>query len=181
MMEPFQLVRQFFTRQTCRFCSANFAMDDIHLLGRGRNYYMVGIHCHACGKHNGDATVGFETADPRSGMPQQARRHMKAAMQQFLQRFSGGNELPFGAPAEGEPIEMSLDELLEFLGHQRRFDDPELTMADIERLQELPPIAEDDVLSAHEFFNDLDSDWSKHIPAELRPDDEELALASRAE
>ncbi len=47
-----------------------------------------------------------------------------------------------------------------------RFVDPELTPEELERLQHFEPIAFDDVLKAHEFFNQLDGDWMKFIPSE---------------
>jgi hypothetical protein len=48
------------------------------------------------------------------------------------------------------------------------FEDPELTPAELERLAEFEPITADDVLDAHQFFNNLDSDWMKFIPPEMR-------------
>ncbi len=48
------------------------------------------------------------------------------------------------------------------------YDDPELTKAELERLAEFEPIAENDVLEAHEFIQDLDANWMQQIPQELR-------------
>ncbi len=48
-----------------------------------------------------------------------------------------------------------------------RFVDPELTPEELERLQHFEPIALDDVLQAHEFFNQLDGDWMKFIPSDM--------------
>lgn len=59
-MDTFQIIRQFFTKMDCRFCGEGFDADDIHMVGRGENYFVVAIHCHECGKHNGDAAVGVE-------------------------------------------------------------------------------------------------------------------------
>lgn len=52
---------------------------------------------------------------------------------------------------------------------QTYFEDPELTEQEIERLADLKPISADDVLEAHEFFSQLDSDWMKFIPPERLP------------
>jgi hypothetical protein len=49
-----------------------------------------------------------------------------------------------------------------------RFVDPELTPEELERLEQFEPIAFDDVLQAHEFFNQLDGNWMKFIPADMR-------------
>jgi hypothetical protein len=38
------------------------------------------------------------------------------------------------------------------------------TKRDVERLSDKPPIKDDDVLAAHEFFTSLGSDWAKHLP-----------------
>ena len=37
-----------------------------------------------------------------------------------------------------------------------------------EDFSDAPPISEDDVLDAHEFFSNLSCDWNKYIPEELR-------------
>jgi hypothetical protein len=50
----------------------------------------------------------------------------------------------------------------------RRFQDPELTEAEVERLSQFGPVTEDDVLSAHEFFDTLGSDWMRFIPEAMR-------------
>lgn len=49
-----------------------------------------------------------------------------------------------------------------------QFEDPELTPAELERLADFQPISDDDVLEAHQFFNNLQADWMKFIPPELR-------------
>lgn len=41
----------------------------------------------------------------------------------------------------------------------------EWTKKDRTRLSKLPKITYDDVLSAHQFFQNLGSDWSKHLPS----------------
>ena len=48
------------------------------------------------------------------------------------------------------------------------FEDPELTPDEVNRLAEFEPITDNDVLDAHEFFTNLDSDWVKFIPQEMR-------------
>lgn len=40
----------------------------------------------------------------------------------------------------------------------------EWTKRDWERLKNRPAVTYDDVLSAHEFFHNLGSDWSKYLP-----------------
>ncbi len=47
------------------------------------------------------------------------------------------------------------------------FPDPELTDEELNRLAEFDPITEDDVLSAHQFFRNLDGDWQRFIPQEM--------------
>ncbi len=48
--------------------------------------------------------------------------------------------------------------------HDARADFPgDWTKKDIKRLADMPKITYDDVLSAHQFFEDLGADWSKHL------------------
>lgn len=56
----------------------------------------------------------------------------------------------------------------EILGEARPFKDPEFTEEDYIRLAEFAPIEADDVLEAHEFFQNLGGDWMKFIPPEIR-------------
>jgi hypothetical protein len=44
----------------------------------------------------------------------------------------------------------------------------EWTKRDANRLSDKPPISYDDVLSAHEFFQALDNDWSRFLPKSNR-------------
>lgn len=48
-----------------------------------------------------------------------------------------------------------------------RFKDPELTEEELERLQVFEPIETDDVIEAHDFFQNLGKDWQKHIPQDM--------------
>lgn len=57
---------------------------------------------------------------------------------------------------------------LETLKRRRRFKDPELTKAELKRLEQFDPISEDDVLDAHHFFQNLDANWTELIPSEIR-------------
>jgi len=53
--------------------------------------------------------------------------------------------------------------------HKERHNCPaDWTKRDIEKLRLQKPITYDDVLSAHEFFDNLGSDWAKHLPAGKR-------------
>ncbi len=49
-----------------------------------------------------------------------------------------------------------------------QYEDPELTPDELERLSIFEPIGYDDVLDAHEFFNNLDENWQKYVPEEMR-------------
>jgi hypothetical protein len=51
---------------------------------------------------------------------------------------------------------------------ETRFQDPELTAGEMERLSQYQPITTDDVLCAHEFIQNLGSDWTRFIPPEIR-------------
>lgn len=57
---------------------------------------------------------------------------------------------------------------VELPGQAGAFPDPELTREEMIRLAEYEPITPDDVLDAHRFFNQLDNDWMKFIPQEMR-------------
>lgn len=174
-MEPFQLIRQFFTKMSCRFCESSFIPDDIHLIGRGRNYFVVAIHCHDCGQHNGDAAVGLEQMSPEEARETFGNGMSHPMMNPLAGMGSSLGALLSGIPGIGENIEshsveISLEDLLEALGGRRVRRDPELTPGDIERLSDLPAINDDDVLEAHEFFENLDSNWMNHIPEHLKTD-----------
>ncbi|HEY9775221.1 MAG TPA: hypothetical protein V6C81_15760 [Planktothrix sp.] len=53
--------------------------------------------------------------------------------------------------------------------HRERRNCPtEWTKRDIDRLAAAPPISYDDVLTAHEFFTNLGSDWAKMLPQPKR-------------
>jgi hypothetical protein len=47
------------------------------------------------------------------------------------------------------------------------FPDPELTEEELVRLADFQPITDDDVLDAHEFFSNLDDNWTRFIPQEI--------------
>jgi hypothetical protein len=53
-------------------------------------------------------------------------------------------------------------------GAAPHYPDPELTEDEIERLSVYEPIGVNDVIDAHQFFNNLGSDWQKHLPEEMR-------------
>ncbi|MBX2861666.1 MAG: hypothetical protein KTR14_10560 [Vampirovibrio sp.] len=69
-----------------------------------------------------------------------------------------------GVAVVGVEVQDGADDLYEF-------KDPEFTEEDFERLGALPPIREDDVLDAHEFFQGLDENWQSMIPKELMPEE----------
>jgi hypothetical protein len=62
-----------------------------------------------------------------------------------------------------------------------QFDDPELTLEELERLATFSPISDNDVLDAHHFFNNLGNDWMKFIPPERIPLDIEPDTESEDE
>src|ERR1700733_15248319 len=47
---------------------------------------------------------------------------------------------------------------------EKRESPPDWSKRDIDRLSARAPINYDDVLSAHEFFTNLGSDWAQHLP-----------------
>lgn len=64
-----------------------------------------------------------------------------------------------GVPAQSESLARQTP---------RKYRDPELSEADLERLSPFAPISYDDVLEAHTFFENLGSDWQRHLPEEMR-------------
>lgn len=50
----------------------------------------------------------------------------------------------------------------------KKLEDPELTVADLKRLSKFEPIEYNDVIDAHKFFSNLESDWKKYLPPEMR-------------
>lgn len=139
-MDTFNLIKQFFTRMDCRYCGDNFVADDIHMVGRGEHHFVVAIHCHQCGKHNGDAAVGIE---------------------QQVEGLVG--QLGAAGAMMGS---MDLETLFQELGII--IEDPELTDYDLQRFEGSTPIGHNDVLEAHQFIQNLDSGWSKLIPEDIR-------------
>lgn len=49
----------------------------------------------------------------------------------------------------------------------RFYPDPELTEEEVERLSQFEPINYDDVLAAHDFFQNLDANWTRFIPQDV--------------
>ena len=134
-MDAFAVIQHFFTRMQCRFCGVSFAPEDVRLLDEGEGYYVVSLHCHDCGQHNGDAAVGVEHQED---IPPDMLRALDAAI------ASGGGRIAMVT------------------------EDPELTEDDLDRLSDYEPITEKDVLNAHQFIQNLDKDWMKFIPPEMR-------------
>ena len=50
----------------------------------------------------------------------------------------------------------------------RRYKDPELTQDEVRRLAIFDPVSDDDVIEAHNFFQNLDTNWMQHIPEEMK-------------
>lgn len=48
-----------------------------------------------------------------------------------------------------------------------RFKDPELTPDELERLSAFEPISDNDVLDAHHFFQNMESNWQKYLQQNL--------------
>lgn len=72
-MDTFGIIQHFFTRMECNFCQEAFEPEDVELVGEGDGMYIVSVHCHHCGRHNGVAAVGVESA-PHSRAIQDAKR-----------------------------------------------------------------------------------------------------------
>jgi len=64
-----------------------------------------------------------------------------------------------GIAIVGIEYETEIAESLPFVDNQQN----ELTPADVRRLREQPPITSDDVISAHNFIQNLGSDWMKFL------------------
>lgn len=63
----------------------------------------------------------------------------------------------------------------------RRYKDPELTEAELERLADFHPIDYDDVLEAHHFFQNLGRNWMSQLPEPVREKMEREAAILRGE
>jgi hypothetical protein len=50
----------------------------------------------------------------------------------------------------------------------RRYKDPELTPEELRRLAVFEPVSDDDVIEAHHFFQNLDTNWMRYIPDEMK-------------
>ncbi len=146
-MDAFTIIQNFFTKMPCQACSTLFETDDIKLEGEGDGYYMVSLECHHCGHHNGTAAVGIE-----------AGAHLEDLMNMDPDDIAE----VFASVSQQRSQQIRKKRM-------KRFKDPEFTERDRRRLSEFSVIGDDDVLDAHEFFEELDSDWQKHIPKSLRP------------
>jgi len=145
-MDAFTLIQKFFTRMPCQECGTRFATEDVELLGEGDGYYVVSLVCHECGHHNGTAAVGVE-----------AGAHMEELMQMDPKEIAE----VFAAAAQHH-VEKTRRKRL------KHFKDPEFTETDRRRLSTFEVIDENDVLDAHHFIENLEADWTKHIPESLR-------------
>ncbi len=147
-MNTFSIIQNFFTRMTCRYCGIAFIADDVTLIEESDVFFVVRIHCHDCGQHNGDAAVGVETSD------EPLDPDMLKAIEAFAEDLP---MMPFGEQTLPIPLQKS--------GIIR---DPDLTDEDAQRLEDYEPISNEDVLDAHSFIQKLDEDWMKFIPVEIR-------------
>lgn len=145
-MDAFAIIQNFFTKMRCQQCNLNFETEDIQLESEAEGYYVVSLECHHCGCHNGTAAVGVEAG----------------ACLEDLMALESSDIADIFAAATQQRVETPKRKRF------KRFKDPEFTEADRRRLALLEPIDEEDVLNAHQFFEDLDSDWQKHIPQSLR-------------
>ncbi len=64
----------------------------------------------------------------------------------------------------GQPLGVAIVGTAPRFKSERRENPVDWSKRDIDRLSASPPISYDDVLSAHEFFTNLGTDWAKHLP-----------------
>jgi hypothetical protein len=172
------MIQKFFAQMTCNFCHEHFDPDGIALIREESGVHMVNVHCNACDKQNGIAMVGVQPADeddddnddhfptkprPKSLVGKFASglsRNQPKANKSGLTRV----RIQISRVDEDDEDDIEDDTAFSDEAFARRFPDPELTPAELERLSDYPPIGYDDVLEAHQFFSTLDKNWQQFIP-----------------
>jgi hypothetical protein len=180
-MDSFSVIQQFFTQMQCPHCGQHLHEHGVQLLKEENGMFLVHVECSNCYSDIGNAMVGVETS--MSGM---MRRHANDESSIRIELDSDDHE--------DDDVELS-DEWGSDSSHgpsgyngkhkksktpprfagaaglsslRRRYQDPELTPVEKERLSRYQPVNYDDVLDAHAFFNDLGRDWQHLIPEEMR-------------
>ena len=176
-MDSFSLIQHFFTQMQCPHCGHHLEEESVKLLREDDHMFLVHLECQHCHSDIGNAMIGIETN------LQNILRHQSNASAIMIE-VQEEDELEFQMGELNEQEEDRLSDLLEnirrsqkmprFAGGtgsgslRRRYQDPELTPQEKERLKPFDPIGYDDVLEAHHFFENLGRNWQEFIPAEMR-------------
>jgi hypothetical protein len=177
-MDRFRLIQKFFSQMTCNFCHEHFDPEGIALIREESGIHMVNVHCNACDRQNGIAMVGVQSQDGDDDdttdvhFPDQrqksavGKRSSTLSGSRFGQHKSGSTRIriQISRVDEDDEDEIEDDNAFSDEAFARRFPDPELTPAELDRLSAYPPIGYDEVLEAHQFFSTLDKNWQQLLP-----------------
>jgi hypothetical protein len=181
IMDAFSLIQRFFTQMQCPHCGAHLNEGGIRLLREDGEMYLVHVECHACHTEIGNAMVGMET--PMNTMLRNAMNSDSEIVFDITDDDDDDNDSRVDeALFDGDPDEVArlmdrlkrADQPPRFAGAaglgslRRRYQDPEITAQERERLSTFKPIDLDDVLEAHNFFEGLGRNWQQFIPEEMR-------------
>jgi hypothetical protein len=179
-MDAFSLIQRFFTQMQCPHCGAHLNEGGIHLLREDGEMYLVHVECHTCHSEIGNAMVGMET--PMNSMFRNAMNGDSEIVLDITTEDDDEDSETQEALFDGDPDEVArlmdrlkrADQPPRFAGAaglgglRRRYQDPEITAKERERLSAYKPIELDDVLEAHNFFENLGRNWQQLIPEEMR-------------
>jgi hypothetical protein len=142
-MNSLQIIKHFFTRLRCHFCSSHFTPDGVELVKEDGTVFLVNVCCSHCERHAGLAMVSLEKANlEKAGLSEDLS-------EEELETLNALGGLDFSRLAESD--------------FKPRYQDPELTPAELDRLSVYEPISDNDVLDAHHFFQNLDSNWQQYL------------------
>ncbi len=91
-------------------------------------------------------------------------RHFEQGGIELLRQEPGVLVVRVTCQACGQPLGVAIVGTTPKAEKQKPRCNSEWTKKDKSRLAKLPKITYDDVLSAHQFFRELGSDWAKHLP-----------------
>lgn len=160
----FRVIQQFFSRIQCNLCHQHLDPKGIELIREERGMFLVSVYCNHCEKQIGVAMVGVEAPgnemsgeDEDTMLLENLLEHGSDDVAQFVEN----GLVPTSDSAAGAIAR-------QVMRTPKRLFDPELTHKERVRLSKYAPIALDDVLDAHHFFQGLDANWTALIPPEMR-------------
>ena len=134
-MKNFTVVQEHFRKLRCAHCQHSFSPDGVKLLREEKDYWVVRVHCTSCQQPAGVAIVGVEYETGDTPAVERPEREAVGA----------ATAAAANSPNRVRGIFSSRKEE--------------------EKFSKFQPINNDDLLDAHDFINNLGSDWMRFLPS----------------